>query len=144
MKKLIFLSFCFVFCFFKSNAQNTVNFAYDNAGNLTQRSVQVIPISNNRLTNPISKDSSITDKTPVLKIYPNPSNDVVNIEGQINNDNSIAELFLRNNNGMVIRKDNYDGRLKTIKVSDLASGIYFLEIKYAEKKSVNYKIVIAN
>lgn len=139
MKKLLYVTIAFLFLQIV-NAQ-TINFTYDNGGNLIKRDIQIIPISNSRFANPKDSDQI---KQIDFKIYPNPTNDFLSIEGQLEDGSKTAGVFLRNSNGMLVKKDNYEGQLKKIPVSDLASGIYFLEIRYEKKKSSNYKIVITN
>lgn len=118
-----------------------VVFTYDAGGNMIERKIQII--NPNARINP-SYGNEIKDSTISFKIYPNPTNDFINIEGRLSENETQSKVFLRNNNGMLVREETYDGTFKSIKVSDLAAGIYFVEIKYEKKKSANYKIIITN
>lgn len=138
MRNLLIIGFIFFAVAF-SKAQ--VIFTYDNGGNLTERKIQII--NPNRLSSGDSKEIK-KDSALSFKIYPNPTNDFINIEGKLSEDATQSEVFILNSNGMLVRKETYDGTFKSIKVSDLASGIYFVEIKYEKKKSANYKIIITN
>jgi len=128
-------------------SQNSVKLTYDNAGNQIQRSIQVtnmrpsLPSQNSEK----NKEKNVEEiKFLEMKIYPNPTNDFVNIEGVLPEGSVQALVLIRNNTGMLIKKDTYEGRLKSLNISNLASGIYYLEIQLDKKNSANYKIVITN
>lgn len=135
------LNLFIIFAFFISYiGKSQIIFSYDNGGNIIERKIQIInPNARLNKTNEVEKDSVLS-----FKIYPNPTNDKINIEGKLWDNASQSEIFIRSNNGMLVRKEAYDGTFKTINVSDLSAGIYFLEVKYSKRKSANYKIVITN
>lgn len=139
--KVSLKSLILLFSFFLIEMKGQVIFSYDNSGKLIERKIQII---NPNLRFSTGNYSQSTDSSLSFKIYPNPTNDVINIEGRLNMEKKVAEIMLRNSNGMLIKKDSYDGNLKSINVAELNAGVYFLEIKYAEKNSSNYKIIISN
>ncbi len=136
--------FTLLICVFNSIVspaqENTIKFSYDESGNMIQRSLQVFVggrINRNAI------DSNFTP-APNFKIFPNPTNTSLNIEGDLPEDISEAKLSLLNVNGQLLKKDIYLGQLKTINVTDLKSGMYILEVKYSEKKRNSYKIIVTN
>lgn len=60
-----------------------------------------------------------------LKIYPNPSSDILNME--YDDDISIQQIHLTDASGKVVKLFNIN--TKTISISDVAGGTYFLNIK---------------
>jgi hypothetical protein len=138
------LGFILAFPFVKSVSQTSINFTYDSGGNVVQRSVQVMV--NPRLINPNLNNSTSADSLPTvaLKVYPNPTKDFVYVEGDLPKDVESAQMFLFNNTGQTLRTDAYDGKLKTVPVSDLKPGIYYLEFKASKRTLTTYKILITN
>lgn len=142
----LFILFCVLSNCIVTNAQTNIGFTYDNSGNIIERKLL---IQNNRPNAPVinpKPHSEEKDSMNVLefKIYPNPTNDFVIIDGSLPNDCKSAKLYLINNSGQILLKDNYDGSSKSINVQDLKPGVYYLEINYSKKKSSNYKVIISN
>lgn len=129
-----------------THLHSQILFNYDAGGNLIERKIQIINPGNSRFEKPENNSDTKNPKDSLLKfvIYPNPTNDFINIEGKLRDENSSCDILLRNGTGTLVREDIYMGKLKTIPVGDLASGIYFLEIKYDKKNSSTYKIIISN
>lgn len=122
-------------------AAQTIGFSYDAGGNMTQRSLQVL--AGAKLSN-LTKDSLVTPELN-FKIYPNPTNTDLKIEGELPDKISSAKIALLNVNGQVLRQDiYYSGELKSINVSDLKAGMYILELQYSKKKKSSYKIIVTN
>ncbi|MEZ4928961.1 MAG: T9SS type A sorting domain-containing protein [Chitinophagales bacterium] len=65
-----------------------------------------------------------------LSIYPNPTNDMVNIK--VNEALSSIQLF--DITGKIVKV--FDATNTQLNVSDVQQGIYFLELKNNEKRSV--------
>ncbi len=150
MKKILIYKLAFAFCLLfgvsKFSAQsNTINFTYDRAGNMVQRDVTVMPGGRPGIP-PINVSGQKDDSLNVVefKVYPNPTKDIVNIEGELPEGIENAKVFLYNNTGQILKRDNYVGALKSIIVSDLKAGIYYLEVSFSKKQASTYKIIITN
>jgi hypothetical protein len=119
--------------------ENEVTFNYDAGGNMTQRSVQVMP--GGRIGNfNAPRDSAQRE----FKVFPNPTNQFLTIEGALPENTSSGDLSLINMNGQVLKKDSYTGQPKTLPMSDLKPGMYLLEIRYSKKDKSTYKIIVNN
>ena len=94
--------------------------------------------------NTIYKDESFFDSSDeIVKIYPNPVKDDLNIIGSIDNDLVIVEVFIYNTLGSIIYKESFKSldRFKKLNLSHLISGTYIIEIKtLIENKLENKKI----
>lgn len=77
-----------------------------------------------------------------VKVYPNPSNNVVNIELNLSPEIlKTAELYLSNVLGSVVYTSKSETQIKTIDVSTLAKGVYTLHVTSAAG-SATYKVVV--
>lgn len=74
-----------------------------------------------RIYNP-ETSSSIQPENRTYSIYPNPTRSKVNITGLIDS----SEINVIDSNGRIVQR--YEGQINTIDVSNLASGIYSLQI----------------
>ena len=144
MKQISFFYTLVVTVFFlpvNLNAQtNTVAFNYDDGGNMIERKVQVFP--GFRIAGAFQKDRIFNQVT--FNIFPNPTNDYLNIEGELPENITEAGVSLLNISGQVLRTDVYNGQSKQLIVSDLRQGLYLLEIKYSKDEKSTYKIIITN
>ncbi len=62
----------------------------------------------------------------IFSVYPNPAQDVLNIE--TSSDIQIESMTISSIRGNVIK--TFNTKVKSIQISDLTSGIYFIEIKH--------------
>jgi hypothetical protein len=115
------------------------SYSYDAGGNMTQRQLQLIFSS--RMGRFTTADSTLLLN---FKIYPNPTNQFLNIEGPLPEDVTSADVRLLNLNGQVLKTEVYTGQLKTLPVSDLNNGMYLLEINYSKEKRTTYKIIVTH
>ena len=123
------------------NAQNTIAFSYNSGGGMTERKLQVTPQQGARLNRQtVPEDSAFVN----FKVYPNPTNVDLNIEGPMPSDVKEGKITILNATGQFIKSDVYSGRSKTISVADLSKGIYIMEIKFSEKDRKSYKIIVSN
>lgn len=120
----------------------TIVFSYDKGGNMIERKLQVM--AGARVGNFNSPIDSIQAETLSFKVFPNPTNTSITIEGQLPSDISEAKIHLLNVGGQVLKQDLYTGQSKSLNVQDLKSGIYFLELIYSQKKKSTYKIIVTN
>lgn len=115
-------------------SQNSVKFNHDAGGNMTQRYTRSLNLRVGQTTN----DSLLS-----FKVYPNPTKDYVTIEGTLHNDKT-ALVSIYDINGSLLKQDSYDGVKETIRLNGYANGIYFLELKYTDRQSASYKLVITD
>ncbi|MBK9282757.1 MAG: T9SS type A sorting domain-containing protein [Sphingobacteriaceae bacterium] len=148
MKKLkIITIFSFLFLYFKLSSQTSLAFTYDAAGNLIQRNVVIMfQKPGGDFINPFSTSEQKNDSSMVLQfnVFPNPTKDILFIEGELPEENETADLFLFNSMGQLMYKDYYSGSSKQLNIRELKSGLYYLEVKYSKEHSSNYKIIINN
>ncbi len=147
MRKVIVLMLALVVgSNFSLKAQSVIAFSYDNAGNVIQRKLTVMPPSQRPgFQSPLSHSEQKDSLNQIeFKVFPNPTNDLINIEGPLPEGVVDAKLYLINNGGQVMKSDIYNGTLKQVIVNDLKPGIYYLEVNYSKKHSSNYKIIITN
>lgn len=151
MKNFFIIKTLVLFIFLNSNIKgqtNSLAFTYDAAGNMVQRQLQVIPPpppcpSCQKLANN-NKDSNEVSPPINFKIYPNPAQTYVTIEGKLPENCVEANVQLLSSTGQVLKTDIYNSEIKTINVSDLKNGIYFMEIIYNKKQKSTYKIIVTN
>jgi hypothetical protein len=122
--------------------QGTVLFSYDRAGNMVERKLQVLFGGRPALTKKDPHDSVAI--LPSLKIFPNPTNQYLNIEGELRENFKEADVILSDLDGKVLKTEKYYGNSKTLNVTDLKSGMYLLEIRYSKKERDTYKIIVTN
>lgn len=72
-------------------------------------------------------------------LYPNPANDVV--EFGLTNDNLLKEITLVTAQGSIVRKVSTTGVSTNMNVSDLSSGVYFVQMKNALGTSTKQLII---
>jgi len=75
-----------------------------------------------------------------LKIYPNPTNSVINVEILIFNNNPY-KIKIINTLGQIIQTTNIQNQKTTLNISALQNGIYFLQVFDAEKLIGTQKII---
>jgi hypothetical protein len=79
---------------------------------------------------------SLEENSPVINIgvYPNPTTSILNINFELVNTDNAAQLYLYDMNGRVVKMISNDFQNSgfnqlTTDISDLQSGVYFLQIK---------------
>lgn len=102
---------------------NTIAYIYDELGNRTQESVSV--------TLSVSEEKIID-----LKLYPNPTPDMVSITAK----NIIDKVVVSDLSGRVIGEYRNDKNTMSVDISQLPVGLYNLVI-YSEKKKQSAKVV---
>ncbi len=128
----------------KGQDRNTFAFSYDAAGNVIQRQLQIMPPLPGGRLGKFEKDSIETIPPVSFKIYPNPAQTFVTIEGELPVNCTEAKVQLLNSNGQILKTTTYNSEIKTIDVSDLKNGMYLLEIIYNKKQKSTYKIIVTN
>ena len=72
-----------------------------------------------------------------LKIYPNPSNSIINIEGE-----HVERITILNSMGQIVKVVPSTGNFTQIDVSHFASGNYVFTIHYTNNSTENVKVII--
>ncbi len=87
---------------------------------------------------PLMGYAGLNDNTnqPKVSIYPNPAADIVNISTQ-----NAKSITILNSIGQTVYTTNVNNTTHSIDVSQLATGVYFIEIKN-ETKKITKKLVI--
>ena len=79
---------------------------------------------------------------PTLKVYPNPTSNVINIK-LIRNDITNAEVKLYNVKGqLVLQKELNETQVNTLELGNMTEGFYILVIKNDEYNLGAHKIII--
>lgn len=141
-KKHFFLACLFIVAFvIKTKAQNSVVYAYDNAGNRTERTVV--------LTKSVQGESNNSEYfkeelgKQVVKIYPNPTDGLFTVE-IINVSDSAqvsGKLYLYDMTGQLLKKEEINSEKKIeFDLSKNADGVYLLKIQMKELEST-WKII---
>lgn len=80
------------------------------------------------------------EETGILKVFPNPSNNTLNIE--LEGDSKVQkQVLLYNANGMIVYTDTFVGSTAQINVSEFNSGIYIVKVG-SEGNYVSRKVSI--
>ena len=83
-------------------------------------------------------------KDDKLKIYPQPANEIINVELLgLNNNNYKIEII--NNLGLVIREEevNFKNNNVSIKTNELPNGVYLLNLKSDKSRNIGKRFVIS-
>jgi mannan endo-1,4-beta-mannosidase len=72
---------------------------------------------------------SSTDASGLYKLFPNPTNDVVNIEWRTDHTIGLSGVKLFNLNGSLIKKESFSGNNFQLNISYLEPGIYILSFE---------------
>ncbi|MCL2289667.1 MAG: S8 family serine peptidase [Bacteroidetes bacterium] len=81
----------------------------------------------------------IEEHSKNLKVYPNPSNSVVNIEGQ-----GIEKISIINPIGQIVKVVPVTDSITSINISGFAAGNYIFSVVYFNNSAENIKVVINN
>jgi hypothetical protein len=134
---------------YQDNTQDSYQWGYDNAATLDSvlipgATFQSYPVSSpdfvNRYYWVITKKSGCMKKSyynmplavtnlqsgnaPLMNVYPNPANDVVNIE--LGTTSGVAEVTLTNMMGQVMKTQTYSGNNIQLAINDLPAGCYLI------------------
>ena len=85
------------------------------------------------------KDESFFDEeNDVLKVYPNPTKDNLNILGSIENDLNIVDVKIYNTIGVMVYEKSFDSidRFRELDLSNLISGVYVIKINSSIGKNI--------
>ncbi len=141
-KKHFFLACLFIVAFaIEAKAQNSVVYAYDNAGNRTERTVV--------LTKSVQGESNNSEYfkeelgKQVVKIYPNPTDGLLSVEiiNISDSDKVSGKLYLYDMTGQLLKKEEINSEKKIeFDLSKNVDGVYLLKIQMKEIEST-WKII---
>ncbi|MCV9387342.1 RICIN domain-containing protein [Reichenbachiella ulvae] len=80
--------------------------------------------SSARMGNEVSEPLNQTDK---IQFYPNPANDVLNIQLENNDGSALAKIF--NISGQVVLNSQLTEQVNSINIQDFQAGTYFIEVR---------------
>jgi hypothetical protein len=123
-----------------SQEKMTIAFSYDENGRMIQKKIQVFQLG--RFRSPYQPSDTVVEQKLDFKIYPNPTNDYLFIEGELPAGVKEAQINISNVSGQTLKSDVYTGQQKRVLVSDLVQGIYVLEMVYSKKEKNTYKIIV--
>ena len=85
-----------------------------------------------------SDESFFDEESEVLKVYPNPINNNLNILGSIENDLNIIDVKIYNTIGVMVYEKSFDSidRFRELDLSSLVSGIYVIKINSSIGKDI--------
>ena len=78
----------------------------------------------------INEENGVSETSINLNVYPNPANDIINID--CGTDNSHKTVTIHNNLGQLVYSEQIQGKT-TIDVKDFATGIYYIGVKSTSK-----------
>jgi hypothetical protein len=88
---------------------------------------------------------SAAELSEKLKVFPNPADEVINVECSVLNDGPLV-IKIFNNLGQMLRQEEirFENRKGSFKVNDLLPGIYMLSFSTTENYSVNKRVVVSH
>jgi hypothetical protein len=88
---------------------------------------------------------SAAELSEKLKVFPNPADEVINVECSVLNDGPLV-IKIFNNLGQMLRQEEirFENRKASFKVNDLLPGIYMLNFSTTENYSVNKRVVVSH
>jgi hypothetical protein len=72
-----------------------------------------------------------------LKVYPNPANSIINIEGE-----QIEKITIHNSLGQIVKVVPVIDQITSINISNFAAGNYVFSVLYLDNSTENIKVVI--
>ena len=135
MKKLLFLILCF--SGLQANAQKII-FGYDEAGNQINRFI----VFNRNQIEAKEKFRSF-DAKDNFTYYPNPVSEELNLKWDKIENKTITSIIVFSSNGVLIKNiENLEAQnQQVISFSDMAQGIYFVNLIYNDGKNKTIKIL---
>ena len=122
----------------KSNDMEVV--AFVSYANDTAKKRQVINSNHLNLLANSTGISNLNEINKRISIYPNPTSDIISIEGDLSG-NSQVYMQIFNNTGQIIRNFSCNGKT-TFSVGDLENGVYFYNIISRKSLISNGNLVI--
>lgn len=143
MKKIISTTYIMIILnlFLGSIKSQTVNYEYDNSGNIKSR--KVITLKSSDATDSIVKSKIFEDTEINIKIYPNPTRGDLKIEIPDYTDNEILIFQVYDMSGRTLLNTKRNGALTTLDLSNFPNGTYILRMSRNGKAS-SWRIIKTN
>lgn len=120
--------------FFISVKAQTVNYEYDNSGNIKSRKVITLKSSFAESDSTVLEPKMIEDTEIKIKIYPNPTSGNLKIEVLDYKDNEEMIFYVYDLNGRLLLNTRRGGSINTLDLSRFPNGAYIL---YMTRKGAN-------
>lgn len=122
-----------------SAQQEKIVFQYDLSGNRVSKNLTVLKVGNFEQLPDCLKDSLGKQEYDV-RIYPNPTNDYLNIEFSKENQIEKSHIIIVGINGDIKYTSEVSDKHTTLDFSRYANGEYFIKI-FNNLKSISYKVI---
>ena len=122
-----------------SAQQEKIVFQYDLSGNRISKNLTVLKVGNFEQLPDCLKDSLGKQEYDV-RIYPNPTNDYLNIEFSKENQIENSQIIIVGINGDIKYMSEVSGTNMILDFNGYANGEYFIKI-FNNLKSVSYKVI---
>lgn len=140
-------------CFIESTAQ--VQYSYDQAGNRTKRKLAIALIKNHNSTTDaaavqtaaeVQKEQEQTMKIAMdkgISVYPNPTNDFINVTVSSATTDQKATAYLIDNKGNVLFSQQVNSVPFSFDMTKYESGIYLIKVVIG-KEQLSYHVIKSN
>ncbi len=126
----------------------TIEFAYDNAGNQTERKICIncsTSTASKTLIETTAEDFIPIDVNPTDQItyYPNPVQEELYLKWELINDKKVSSIMIFTTAGLLIKsyQDTATVKLQTINFSNFPSGVYLVLMQFNDGKEKSFKII---
>ncbi|WP_264524402.1 T9SS type A sorting domain-containing protein [Flavobacterium sp. N502536] len=145
-KTILFVIFLISFI---SNAQQKINFGYDNAGNQTSRSLCLSGCTAKQVRE-IKEIEAIVDEDlekffpeDQISYYPNPVKEELYLKWELIDNNAISSIIVYGFNGQILKSYSNIERNNTQNISfhDYSIGVYLVVLNYSNGDQKTIKII---
>ena len=142
MKTKIHLLFFIVLCFTVHAKAQTVNFTYDNDGNMTQRKILTIPPQNAKAAHKDTVSAPVTDQIGLQKItiYPVPTRGMFQVAVTLLDSKQNNYFCLYSLSGAKILQHKITNESTSIDISTYPPATYLLDVYLGDKVS-RWKVI---
>jgi uncharacterized repeat protein (TIGR01451 family) len=136
----------------QADSKGFVRFSVDQKANLSDGTVienngaiffdTNAPVITNEATNTIGEPTSIEEQGsgPKLRVHPNPASERLHVRSS---EELSGQVILRNMTGKTVLDERFNGTRRSISVSELPSGVYFLSVRSDDRKQpVREKVMV--
>jgi hypothetical protein len=145
LKKL--LSAIILFCTYILSAQTTnIQYLYDITGNRTQKKLVVCnncppPINNQRHSAPPVDTTQTIITQHVIGVFPNPTQDMLNVNITNVETTETVNLFLSDETGRTLLNLKNQPPISIVNMANYKTGAYYLQVKVGNDNPKIYKVM---